>query len=181
MAKKIAVLVGSLRKESYNLKIAKELIKLAPDSLKLEIVEIGNLVHYNEDIESNVPKEYTAFRQKIKDADGYLFITPEYNRSIPSALKNAFDVASRPWGQNVYSGKPGGVVSASISPIGGFGANHIVRQSMAFLNVYMMQQPEMYIGNAASLFDEAGNLINEDTKKYLKRYIDSFADWAAKF
>jgi chromate reductase len=181
MAKKIAVLVGSLRRDSYNLKIAKEFIQMAPASLKLEIVEIGNLPHYNEDHENNVPKEYTAFRQKIKEADGFLFVTPEYNRSVPSALKNAFDVASRPWGQNLYAGKPGGVVSVSIGPIGGFGANHIVRQSMAFLDVYMMQQPEMYIGNASSLFDQSGKLVNEDTRKFLQRFIDSFAAWVARF
>lgn len=179
--KKIAVLIGSLRKESFNRKVAKQLIKLAPDSLELEIVEIGHLPHYNEDIDQNPPKEYVEFRDKIKSADGVLFVTPEYNRSVPSALKNALDVGSRPYGKSVWNGKPGAVASVSMSAIGGFGANHILRQSMVFLNVPMMQQPEAYIGSAHTLFDDKGNLVNEDTKKFLKNYIDAYADWVKKF
>ena len=179
--KKIAVLVGSLRKESFNRKVANQLIQLAPDSLELELVEIGQLPHYNEDLELNVPKEYTEFREKIKSFDGFLFVTPEYNRSVPSALKNAFDVGSRPYGQSVWGGKPGAVVSVSMSAIGGFGANHIVRQSMVFLNVPMMQQPEAYIGSAHTLFDESGNLVNEGTRDFLKAYIDAYAAWVNNF
>ncbi len=179
--KKIAVLVGSLRKESYNKKVALQLIKLAPESLDLEIVEIGNLSHYSEDTDNNPPKEWTDFRNKIKSADGFLFVTPEYNRSIPGALKNAIDVASRPYGQNAWDGKPGAVVSVTLGSIGAFGANHILRQSMVFLNVPMMQQPEAYIGNAHTLFDDQGNLTNEHTKKFLHSYIDAFAKWVEKF
>lgn len=179
--KRIAVLVGSLRKESYNRKVANQLIELASDSLELEIVEIGQLPHYNEDLELNVPKEYTEFREKIKSFDGYLFITPEYNRSVPSVLKNAFDVGSRPYGQSVWGGKPAGVVSVSMSAIGGFGANHHVRQSMVFLDVYVMQQPEAYIGAAHTLFDENGNLTKEDTRQFLKSYIDALEAWVNKF
>ncbi len=179
--KKVAVLVGSLRKESFNRKVANQLIQLAPDSLELELVEIGQLPHYNEDLELNVPKEYTEFREKIKSFDGFLFVTPEYNRSVPSALKNAFDVGSRPYGQSVWGGKPGAVVSVSMSAIGGFGANHIVRQSMVFLNVPMMQQPEAYIGSAHTLFDENGNLVNEGTRDFLKAYIDAYAAWVNNF
>ena len=179
--KKVAVLVGSLRKESFNRKVANQLIQLAPDSLELELVEIGQLPHYNEDLELNVPKEYTEFREKIKSFDGFLFVTPEYNRSVPSALKNAFDVGSRPYGESVWGGKPGAVVSVSMSAIGGFGANHIVRQSMVFLNVPMMQQPEAYIGSAHTLFDENGNLVNEGTRDFLKAYIDAYAAWVNNF
>ncbi len=179
--KKIAVLVGSLRKESFNKKVANQLIQLAPDSLELEIVKIGHLPHYNEDIDQNPPKEYVEFREKIKSADGFLFVTPEYNRSVPSALKNAFDVGSRPYGQNVWNGKPGAVVSVSMSAIGGFGANHIVRQSMVFLNVPMMQQPEAYVGSAHTLFDENGNLINENTREFLKNYMNAYAAWINNF
>lgn len=179
--KKIAVLVGSLRKESYNRKVANQLVNLASESLELEIVEIGQLPHYNEDLELNVPKEYTEFREKIKSFDGYLFVTPEYNRSVPSVLKNAFDVGSRPYGQSVWGGKPAGVVSVSMSAIGGFGANHHVRQSMVFLDVYMMQQPEAYIGAAHTLFDENGNLTKEDTRQFLKSYIDALEAWVNKF
>lgn len=179
--KKIAVLIGSLRKESFNKKVANQLIQLAPDSLELEIVEIGQLTHYNEDIEQNPPKEYVEFRKKIKSVDGFLFVTPEYNRSVPSALKNALDVGSRPYGQSVWDGKPGAVVSVSMSAIGGFGSNHIVRQSMVFLNVPMMQQPEAYIGSAHTLFDENGNLLSDDTRKFLKNYIDAYAAWVNSF
>lgn len=179
--KKIAVLVGSLRKESFNKKVAHQLISLAPDSLELEIVEIGHLQHYNEDFDQNSPKEFVDFREKIKSVDGFLFVTPEYNRSIPGVLKNAIDIASRPYGQNMWNGKPGAVVSVSISSIGGFGVNHILRQSMVFLNVPMMQQPEAYVGNAYSLFDENGNLQSDDTRNFLKNYIDAYAAWVNNF
>ncbi len=179
--KKIAVLVGSLRKDSFNRKVANQLIRLAPDSLEMQIVEIGHLPHYDQDSDENSPKEYDEFRATIKDVDGYLFVTPEYNRSIPGVLKNAIDIASRPWGQNVWNGKPGAVATTSISAIGGFGANHILRQSMAFVNVYMMQQPEAYIGSAFSLFDEKGNLVNKDTEEFLQNFINSFAEWVNRF
>lgn len=179
--KKIAVLVGSLRKESFNRKVAKQLIQLAPDSLELEIVEIGKLPHYDEDIDQNPPAEYVDFRNKVKAADGVLFVTPEYNRSIPGVLKNAIDVGSRPYGQSVWGGKPGAVVSVSVSPIGGFGANHILRQSMVFLDVPMMQQPEGYIGGAHTLFDEKGVLVNDDTRAFIKRYMEAYASWVNSF
>lgn len=179
--KKIAVLVGSLRKDSFNKKIANELIKLAPDTLEMEIIEIGHLPLYNQDYDESSPKEYEEFRAKIKSADGYLFVSPEHNRSVPAALKNALDIASRPWGQNVWSGKPGAVATTSISALGGFGSNHILRQSMTFLNVYMMQQPEAYIGNAFSLFDESGKLANKDTEVFLQNFINAYADWVHKF
>ena len=142
--KKIAVLVGSLRKESFNKKLANEMIAMAPESLEMELVEIGQLMHYNEDLDQNPPAEWVEFRKKIKEADGYLFFTPEYNRSISGVLKNALDVASRPYGQNNWAGKPGAIVSSSISPLGAEAANHALRQPMVFLNVYMMQQPEAY-------------------------------------
>lgn len=179
--KKIAVLVGSLRKDSFNRRIAEKLIALAPDTLEMEIVEIGHLPHYDQDSDENSPQEYTEFRKVISDANGYLFVTPEYNRSIPGVLKNAIDIASRPWGQNVWSGKPGAIVTTSIGAIGGFGANHILRQSLAFLNIYTMQQPEAYIGDAFSIFDEDGKITNQDTEAFLQSYINAFAEWSNKF
>lgn len=179
--KKIAVLVGSLRKDSFNKKIANKLISLAPDTLDMKIVEIGHLPHYNQDSDGNSPIEFDEFRAVIKDAEGYLFVSPEYNRSIPGVLKNAIDIASRPWGQNVWGGKPAAIATTSIGAIGGFGANHILRQTLAFLNVYTMQQPEAYIGDAFSLFDEDGNLINADTEAFLQNFINAFAEWANKF
>jgi chromate reductase len=173
----VAVLVGSLRKDSFNHKMANALAKLAADELKLQIVEIGDLAYYNEDSEADAPASWVEFRKQIKAADAVLFVTPEYNRSVPAVLKNAIDVGSRPYGKSVWDGKPGAVISVSPSAIGGFGANHHLRQSMVFLNVAMLQQPEAYIGNAAKLFDDQGNLANDDTKKFLEKFLRGFADW----
>ena len=179
--KKISVLVGSLRKGSFNQKIANEVKKLASPNLELELLEIGNLIYYNEDLEKeNPPREWAAFREKIKNSDGYLFFTPEYNRGLPAVLKNAIDVGSRPYGQNSFSGKPGAVVSISISALGAFGANHHLRQSMVSMDVPMMQQPEAYIGNVQKLFDEGGNLL-ESTKNFLQNFIDAYEKWVGKF
>ena len=174
---KIAVLVGSLRKASLNLKMAKVLIGLAPASLELQIVNIGELPLYNEDLEATLPNQWKVFREQIQGFDGVLFVTPEYNRSVPAVLKNAIDVGSRPYGKSVWDGKPGAVVSVSPGAIGGFGANHHLRQSLVFINVPAMPQPETYIGGAAKLFDENGNLINESTKEFMKKFMDAFAHW----
>jgi chromate reductase len=182
MSKKIAVFVGSLRKESFNRKMAKVLITLAPKSLMLDIVEIGGLPLYNQDHDDggNPLSEWTAFRERVKSFDGVLFVTPEYNRSVPAVLKNALDVGSRPYGHSVWGGKPGAVMSVSPGAIGGFGANHHLRQSLVFLDVPTMQQPEAYIGGAAQLFDANGNVTNETTREFLRRYMDAFAAWVAK-
>jgi chromate reductase len=177
--KKIAIFVGSLRKESFNRKIAKVLMNLAPDSLKLEIIEIGGLPLYNQDFDDNPPAAYSQFRERLKSFDGVLFVTPEYNRSVPAVLKNAIDVGSRPYGKNMWNAKPGAVVSVSVGAIGGFGANHHLRQSLVFLNVPTMPQPEAYIGNAASLFDESGKLVNDSTREHLAKFMQAFAAWVA--
>jgi chromate reductase len=175
----IAVFVGSLRKESLNRKLAKALAELAPSSLKLEIVEIGQLPLYNQDFDEDPSSVYEEFRARVRAADGVLFVTPEYNRSVPGALKNALDVASRPYGQSAWNGKPGAVISASPGAIGGFGANHHLRQSLVFLNVPAMQQPEAYIGGADKLFDASGKLANDGTRKFLQQFIEAFANWVA--
>lgn len=179
MVKKIGVLVGSLRKESLNRKLAKAMMKVAPASLNLELVEIGQLPHYNQDPddEGHPSKEWTAFREKMKGYDGFLFVTPEYNRSVPSVLKNALDVGSRPYGKSVWNAKPGAVVSASPGAVGGFGANHHLRQSLMALNIPCMAQPEVYIGGAADLFDKDGNLVKEDTREFLRKFMDAFGKW----
>lgn len=175
--KKIGVLIGSLRKDSYNKRIAENIIKIAPATLSFEVIEIGNLPLYNEDLDhGNPPAEWVSFRKKLKNVDGVLFFTPEYNRSIPGVLKNAIDVGSRPSGKSAWSGKPGGVVSVSAGQLSAFGANHILRQSMVFLDVPMMQQPEAYIGHVDSLLDENGNTV-EGTTKFLKRFVEAFAKW----
>ena len=179
-AKKIAVVIGSLRKDSINRKFAHELIALAPPSLTFEIVEIGELAMYNQDLEENgaiAPQAWTHFRQRIKEADGVLFFTPEYNRSVPGALKNAIDVGSRPYGSSAWSGKPAAIVSISPGATGAFGANHHLRQSMVFLDMPLLQQPEAYIGGAANLLGEDGKLNNDSTKQYLKKFAETFAAW----
>jgi chromate reductase, NAD(P)H dehydrogenase (quinone) len=173
----VAVIVGSLRKGSFNRMTAKALAALAPAGLKLEIVEIGGLPLYNQDEDDSPPAAWVAFREKIRAADAVLFVTPEYNRSVPGVLKNAIDVGSRPYGQSAWDGKPGAVISVSPGASGGFGANHHLRQSLVFLNVLTMQQPEAYIGGAASLFDEAGKVTNERTQKFFQRFIEAFAAW----
>jgi chromate reductase len=182
MVKKIAVFVGSLRKESFNRKMARVLTTLAPESLALEIIEIGGLPLYNQDCddEGKPLAAWTEFRERVKSFDGVLFVTPEYNRSVPGVLKNAIDVGSRPYGQSVWEGKPGAVISVSPGAIGGFGANHHLRQSLVFLNVPAMQQPEVYIGGAAKLFDANGNIPNETTRELLVKFVNAFAVWVAK-
>jgi chromate reductase len=176
----IAILVGSLRKESYNRKMANTLIMLAPEELELEILSIGDLPFYNEDLETSPPAEWVEFRSKLKTFDGLLFVTPEYNRSVPGVLKNALDVGSRPYGKSSWDGKPAAVVSVSPGNIGGFGANHHLRQSLVFLNVPAMPQPEAYIGGAASLFDAGGTLTNESTRTFLRSFMAAFARWVEK-
>ena len=182
MTKRIAVFVGSLRKESFNRKMAKALMGLAPESLTLEIVEIGGLPFYNQDYDDggNPPAAWTAFRKLVKSLDGLLFVTPEYNRSVPGALKNALDVGSRPYGQSVRRGKPGAVMSVSPGALGGFGANHHLRQSLVFLDVPAMQQPEAYIGGTAQLFDANGNIVHEATREFLGTFMDAFASWVTR-
>jgi len=172
----LAVIVGSLRRDSTNRKIAQALARLAPAHLALEIVEIGDLPLYNEDLEGEgAPAAWTRFREQVTAADAVLFVTPEYNRSVPGALKNAIDVGSRPWGQAVWSGKPAAVVSTSVGALGGFGANHHLRQMLVFFDMPVLQQPEAYVGNAPALFDESGALVGEGTEAFLKTFIDAFA------
>jgi chromate reductase, NAD(P)H dehydrogenase (quinone) len=182
MTKKIVVIVGSLRKESFNRKMAKALMALAPESLMFEIVEIAGLPLYNQDLddEGTPPSAWTDFRRQVKSFDGVLFVTPEYNRSVPAVLKNALDVGSRPFGQSIWGAKPGAVISVSPGAIGGFGANHHLRQSLVFLDVPTMQQPEAYIGGAMQLFDAHGNIANEAISDFLVKFMVAFAAWVAK-
>ncbi len=175
----IAVLVGSLRKESYNLKMARALMAMAPETLSLELISIGDLPLYNADLESTPPELYKSFRDQIRNSDGVLFLTPEYNRSVPGVLKNAIDVGSRPYGKSAWEGKPGAVISVSQGSMGGFGANHHLRQSLVFLNVPAMQQPEAYIGNAKKLFNENGELVSDSTREFMQKFLDAFERWVA--
>jgi chromate reductase, NAD(P)H dehydrogenase (quinone) len=180
MSYTVAVLVGSLRKESLTRKVAKAAIALAPKDLKFEFVEIGNLPHYNQDNEGNDTAEVKAFKDKIAAADAVLFATPEYNRSIPGVLKNALDTGSRPYGQSKWSGKPAAILSVSPGALGGFGANHHLRQMLTFLNMPALAQPEAYVGGAASLLDDRGELVKPETRAFLGGFMAAFADWIGK-
>jgi chromate reductase, NAD(P)H dehydrogenase (quinone) len=175
--KDVAVFVGSLRKESFTRKVALALGKIAPPALKLSIVEIGHLAPYNQDLDANPPAECAALKERIKKADAILFITPEYNRSVPGFLKNVIDIASRPYGHSAWDGKPAAIISVSPGAIGGFGANHHLRQSLVFLNMPTMTQPEAYIGGAANLVDDQGELTVPSTKEFLVKFLDAFDRW----
>jgi chromate reductase len=173
----VAVLVGSLRKDSASRKIAKAIAALSPAGYRYQIVEIGDLPLFDQDLEGEPPRAWVEFRDKIRPADAVLFVTPEYNRSVPGSLKNAVDVASRPYGQSVFEGKPAAIVSTSAGPLGGFGANHHLRQSLSFLNMPILGQPETYVGNSLALFDAAGALVNESTAEFLRGFAQAFAQW----
>ena len=179
-SKNIAVIVGSLRKESFNLKMAKALIAIAPETLVFKILKIGKLKMYNQDHDEKPPAVWTDFRNQLSDFDGILFVTPEHNRSVPAVLKNAIGVGSRPYGKSSWNGKPAAVVTVSPRQIDGFGTNHHLRQVLVFLNVPAMAQPEAYISNAGDLFDNHGNLMNTSTLEFLGKFMLSFSEWVAK-
>ena len=176
---KIAVLVGSLRKDSFSRKIAKAFARLNP-GFDADFVDIGVVSHFNQDLEENPPADWTAFRDRIAAADAVLFVTAEYNRSVPGVLKNAIDVGSRPYGKSVLANKPAAIISTSVGAIGGFGANHHLRQSLTFLNMPTMAQPEAYIGATGGLFDEAGDLTNDGTRDLLVRFGAAFEKHIAR-
>jgi chromate reductase len=180
MPHSVAVLVGSLRKDSLNRKMAKAMMSIAPASLSMKIVEIGDLPLYDEDMEANVPAPWKRFRDEIRPVSAVLFVTPEYNRSVPGCLKNAIDVGSRPYGSSVWTRKAAAVVSVSPGAIGGFGANHHLRQSLVFLDMPVLQMPEAYIGGAGKMFDDSGKLTNADTQKFLQTIMTAFAGWIEK-
>jgi chromate reductase len=177
----VAVLIGSLRKGSYTRMVAKAAIAQAPAGLSCRIVEIGDLAMYNQDLDEDPPAPWTRFRAEIAEVQAVLLFTPEYNRSIPACLKNALDVGSRPAGKSVWDGKPTGVASVTPYKLGAFGANHHVRQSLVFLNMPAMAQPEAYIGGAADLFDDQGKLTHDDTRQFLTRFITAFETFARLF
>lgn len=179
--RRVAVLVGSLRKGAFTRSLAEALKALKHPQLALEIVEIGDLPLYNPDLdEPTPPAAWARFRVEVKAADAVLFITPEYNRSVPAALKNALDVGSRPYGASVWAGKPGAVISLTPGGLGAFGANHHLRQSLVFLDVPAMQQPEAYLGGAGTMFTPEGGFADPKTEGFMKAYLDAFAAWTAK-
>ena len=177
----VTVIVGSLRKAAFSRKLANALISLAPPSLSLRIAEISQLPLYNPDLEeSGAPEAWLAFRALVKTTDAVLFVTPEHNRSVPAALKNAIDIASRPRGQNMWDGKPAAVASISPGAIGAFGSNNHLRQSLMAVNMPTLMQPEVYIGGAESVFDAAEHVANKDTRSFLANFMHAFAEWIDK-
>ncbi|HBF49892.1 MAG TPA: ACP phosphodiesterase [Massilia sp.] len=178
--KKIAIVVGSLRKDSFSGKIAKTMIGLAQGKLDMQIVEIRDLPMYDPDDDTETPPQaFTTFREQIRAADGVLFITPEYNRSVPGALKNAIDVGSRPYGKAAWANKPCAIVSQSPGALGGFGANHHLRQMLPFLNMPAMPAPEAYLGGIATKF-EGDQLTDDSLRDFLQTFVDTFAGWVEK-
>jgi chromate reductase len=178
MSRKVAVLVGSLRKGSFSKKLAEALPELAPKELAFEHIEIGNLSFYNQDDETDSPPApWVKFRDEVRPVDGVLFVSPEYNRSVPAVLKNAIDVGSRPYGKSVWTGKPAGIITSSPGQYGGFGANHHLRQSLVFLDVYPLQQPEAYIAGVNKVFDDKGKIVEGPVRELLTKYLAAFATW----
>jgi chromate reductase len=178
MAYKIAIIVGSLREGSLNRKVARSICALRGDNLDCAMIEIGDLPLYNQDLDANPPEQWARFRKQVGEADGVLFCSPEYNRGIPGVLKNAIDVGSRPYGQSVFDKKPAAIVTASPGSIGGFGANHQIRQAGVFLNMPMMQQPEAYLGHVSDdSFDADGKLKEGPLKELITTLAHAFHDW----
>jgi chromate reductase len=178
MAYKIAIIVGSLREGSINRKVARSICGLRNDNLDCSMVEIGDLPLYNQDLDTESPEQWVRFRKQVGEADGVLFCSPEYNRGIPGVLKNAIDVGSRPYGQSVFDKKPAAIVTASPGSIGGFGANHQIRQACVFLNMPVMQQPEAYLGHVTDdSFDESGCLKEGPLKGLITGLAEAFHDW----
>lgn len=183
MNKKIGILVGSARKDAFSKKVADVLTTSLSSQHDIHVIKIDDLSLFNQDFddENTVPEAWSRFRNEVKDMDAFLFVTPEYNRSFTPLLKNALDIASRPFGQNVWSEKPAALVSLSPGAVGGFGANNHLRQVFASLNLYTMAQPEAYLGKVADGLDEDGKLTNERTVKFLNNFATSFMDWIAHF
>jgi chromate reductase len=177
---RIAVVIGSLRKESFSRRFALALAGLAAPDISLEPVEIGALPLYNPDLDEAPPAPWTEFRSAIKAADAILFVTPEYNRSVPGPLKNALDVGSRPYGHSAWAGKPGAIVTVSPGTMGGFGANHHLRQSLVFLDVPTLPQPEAYIGGVDKLLTSENTFASEATHQYMSKFLAAFTQWIAR-
>ncbi|MBN9583688.1 MAG: NAD(P)H-dependent oxidoreductase [Afipia sp.] len=180
MAHRVAVIVGSLRKEAFSLRIAQAFGKLAPSSLALETVTLHGLSFFNQDLEATPPADWLAFRETIQKSDAVLFVTPEYNRSIPGVLKNAIDVGSRPPGKSSFKDKPIGIVSNSPGALGGVCAAMNLKQILPGYCGPILQQPEIYLGQVGDAFDDKGNLVKESLEKVLKQYIEAFAAFVAK-
>jgi chromate reductase len=176
----ILTIVGSLRKESFSLKIANALAKLTPDPLKMEVVTLNGLSFFNQDLEAAPPADWLAFREKLQKSNGVIFVTPEYNRSIPGVLKNAIDVGSRPYGKSSFLGKPTGIISNSPGPLGGVSAAKHLQNILPGISGPIMGQPETYLNGIGDAFNEKGELIKEPVQKLLQQYLEAFAAFVEK-
>jgi chromate reductase len=181
VAKKVAVVVGSLRKGSFSRLVARTMTEVAPASLSFEFIDIGKVSLYDQDLDTDAPPaSWKELRDAVRSCDAVLFVTPEYNRGLPGVLKNAIDIASRPYGKSAWDAKPCAVVSVSPGAMGAFGANHQLRQSLVFLNMPAMAQPEAYVGNAGKMFDEQGKMTNDDTRGFLTKFMAAYATWVER-
>ncbi|KVU46215.1 NADPH-dependent FMN reductase [Burkholderia ubonensis] len=177
MAHRIAVIVGSLRRGSWNRALARAVVSLAPGDLAFEFVEIGELPLYSQDYDADFPEVAKRFKQAIEAADGLLFVTPEYNRSIPGVLKNAIDWGSRPWGANSWAGKPGALLGTSPGATGTALSQQHLRNVLAYLDVATLGQPEMFIKHDPTRIDDEGRIVSDDTRKFLQGFVDRYAAW----
>ena len=182
MSKTIGIIAGSLRRESFSKKIAAEIVKMAPQGYEFKIIPIADLPVYNQDFDDDdaAPAAYTEFRTLMNTVNGVIFITPEYNRSVPGALKNAIDVGSRPYGKSIWDKKPAAVFSNSPGNLSAFGANHHLRQSLVFLNMPVMQQPEVYLAKVADLFNDRGDIIDGKGKELIQQAVTAYISWFEK-
>lgn len=171
---KVGIVVGSTREGSFSGRVAKAIEGLLPSDYEVTYLEVAQLPLYNQDYDGNEPVEYGPFRDLVEEQDAYIFVTPEHNRSVPAALKNALDIASRPYGENKWGGKPALIASQSPGAISGFGANHHLRQILTFLNVFTIQQPEVYIAETPSLFGENGEFLQDGTEEFLRSAVEQF-------
>ena len=176
----IAVIVGSLRRDSFNRKLASAMVKLAPPEFTFKQLEIGDLPLYNQDDDANPVASVKRLKAEIITAQGVIFVTPEYNRSIPGVLKNAIDHASRPYGQSAWAGKPAGVLGASVGPIGTAMAQQHLRNILGYLDMPTLGQPEAFIHAKEGLFDDAGN-IGEGSNKFMQSWMDRYVAWVKKY
>ena len=177
---KVAVLVGSLRKDSFNRKLAKAVEKLAPDEFEFQHLRIDNLPLYNQDFDVDYPAECKRLKQEVEAADALLFVTPEYNRSMSGVLKNALDIGSRPWGTNSFAGKPGAAIGISVGATGASMAQQHLRNVLLYLDVTLLGQPEVYVQFKEGLIDDEGTIGNPDTQKFLQGFVDRYVAWVSK-
>jgi chromate reductase len=177
---RILGIAGSLRRQSYNRGALRAATELLPEGAELEIFELDGIPGFNQDEEQNPPAKVAELKRKIREADAILFVTPEYNYSIPGVLKNAIDWASRPYGDSAWNGKPAAIMGASIGAIATARAQYHLRQMMVFLNMFPVNQPEVMIGNAGEKFDEQGNLTDETTKDFIRQLLQNLVDWTRR-